>query len=115
MATIYPLGDRIKVLPLKASETFAGSKLVAPETSEHRDKPKEGVVLEIGRGRQLDNGMLVPLECEPGDVVQFSKYAGVVVFDEQVGFDVLLMREEEALGRKKRYDLPDVLPGDPRS
>jgi len=82
-------------------------------------------VLATGRGRLLDNGAVMTLECEPGDVVQFGKYAGIYVFDSSIGQDVILMREDEALGRKLRVDvvmawvshqgyaLPHV-PGDPR-
>lgn len=119
---IRPLGDRLKVLPLVPREKTAGG-IVMPEASDARDRPMEGVVLAVGRGRLLDSGALVPLECQTGDVVQFGKFAGIHVFDEQVGYDVLLMREDEALGRKLRGDLDMTrhgtldsyhVPGDPR-
>lgn len=113
MATIYPLGDRLKVLPLRMPETTKGG-IVIPDAAEARQRPQHGVVLGAGRGKTLESGAVVPLECEPGDVVAFGKYAGIVVFDELVGFDVLLMREDEALGRQRRDELPVVLAGDPR-
>jgi chaperonin GroES len=115
MATIYPLGDRLKVLPLRRPESTRGGILM-PETSEERERPKEGIVLAVGVGRcgEYDGAVRYPLECEVGDVVQFGKYAGIVVFDDEVGFDVLLMREDEALGRKRRDELPAEIEGDPR-
>lgn len=113
MATIYPLGDRLKVLALLAPDVTKGG-IVIPDAAEVRQRPQHGVVLEVGRGRTLESGAVVPLECEPGDVVAFGKYAGIVVFDAELGLDVLLMREDEALGRQKRGELPAALPGDPR-
>lgn len=113
MATIYPLGDRLKVLALLAPDTTRGG-IVIPDAAEVRQRPQHGVVLEVGRGKTLETGAVVPLECEPGDVVAFGKYAGIIVFDEAIGHDVLLMREDEALGRQKRDELPATLPGDPR-
>ena len=121
-ASIHPLGDRLKVLPLKPAEATQGGILM-PEASEGRDRPLEGIVLAVGRGREFDNGRLVALECQIGDVVQFGKYAGIFVFDAAVGHDVILMREDEALGRKLERDITFVVhvgyarphvPGDPR-
>lgn len=96
---ILPLGDRLKVLPLVPRATTRNGILM-PEATAERERPMEGVVLALGRGRALESGAVVPLECQLGDVVQFGKYAGIHVFDEAVGHDVLLMREDEALGRK---------------
>lgn len=116
---IRPLGDRLKVLPLTPRAMTRGGILM-PEASEARDRPMEGLVLAVGRGRAIDSGMLVELECVVGDVVAFSKYAGIVVYDEAVGHDVLLMREDEALGRRavaftshEAWPIAHV-PGDPR-
>lgn len=108
------------MLPLVPKETTAGG-VIMPERTAERDRPMEGIVLAVGRGRPLDSGAIIPLECESGDVVQFGKFAGIVVFDEVVGYDVLLLREDEALGRKQKlslvnhegHDHPHV-PGDPR-
>jgi len=122
VAEIHPLGDRLKVLPLRPPEKSAGG-IVLPEASEARDRPLEGLVLAVGRGRQLESGAVVPLECQVGDVVQFGKYSGIYTSDEVVGFDVLLMREDEALGRKLAETLPRIthapghhrhIAGDPR-
>jgi co-chaperonin GroES (HSP10) len=94
-----------------------------PEASDARERPLEGIVLDVGRGRLTDDGIIIALECETGDVVQFGKYAGIYVFDASIGQDVLLMREDEALGRKFSYEVEvvkhpsyelDHVPGDPR-
>lgn len=107
---IHPLGDRLKVLPLRPPEKTEGG-IIMPETSQVRERPMEGIVLSVGRGRQLETGGVVPLECEPGDVVQFGRYAGIYVHDDLVGHDILLMREDEALGRKLAEELPRVSHG----
>src|SRR5262245_57858618 len=121
-AMVYPLGDRLKVLPLKPAEATAAG-IVMPEASESRDRPLSGLVLAVGRGRETTAGLVVELECEEGDVVHFGKYAGIYVFDESLGQDVILMREDEALGRQMARDIELVLhdgyhvrhvPGDPR-
>ena len=110
-ATIYPLGDRLKILPLRPRELTAGG-IVRPEMV--RDVPLEGLVLAVGRGRLLADGTVQPLECEVGDVVSFGKYAGIHIEDAGVGHDVILMREDEALGRRKRDELGADIEGDPR-
>jgi len=121
-AVVYPLGDRLKVLPLKPAETTE-SGIVIPEVSERRDRPMAGIVLAVGRGRETMAGLTVELECEEGDIVHFGRFAGIYVYDESVGQDVLLMREDEALGRQLANDIELVLhegyhvrhvPGDPR-
>jgi len=121
-ATVYPLGDRLKVLPLRPAEATAAG-IVMPETSDARDRPLAGIVLAVGRGQRTDNGYLIELECEEGDVVHFGKYAGIYIHDDSIGQDVILMREDEALGRSMAQDLELVMhdgynvrhvPGDPR-
>jgi chaperonin GroES len=120
-AELLPLGDRLKVLPLKPPIVTKGGILM-PESSQARDKPLSGLVLAIGRGRQLESGTVVPLECAEGDIVHFSKYAGVTVYDDAVGHEVLLIREDEALSRQRADDILVVthngaaghVPGDPR-
>lgn len=113
MAEIHPFGDRLKVLPLRPAAMTKGGILM-PQMTEERERPKEGLVLKVGRGRILETGAVVALESNVGDVVQFGKYAGVVVFDEEIGHDVLLMREDEALGRKLAKDVGTEVAGDPR-
>src|SRR5262245_28718251 len=120
-ATILPLGDRLKVLPLRPPEATPSGILI-PEVSAERERPLSGLVLAGGRGT-TQGGVLAPLECLPGDVVYFGKYAGIYVFDAEIGQDVMLMREAEALGRQKEGDIALVehdghhglhVPGDPR-
>jgi chaperonin GroES len=121
-AVIHPLGDRLKVLPLVPAEATSGG-IVMPETTEARDRPLEGLVLAVGRGADDVRGVTLPLECEVGDIVVFGRYAGIYIHDRVIEQDVLLMREDEALGRIFRLDVELVrhetcdfehVPGDPR-
>ena len=61
-AELLPLGDRLKVLPLRPPQATK-SGILMPESSQARDKPLSGLVLAIGRGRTLETGAIVPLEC----------------------------------------------------
>lgn len=99
---LTPIGDRLKVLPLRPPATTKGG-LYLPETSSARERPQQGLVLAAGRGHVVGT-RLVPLECDKGDVVAFGSYAGVSVSDGN-GLDVLLMRESEVLGRKPARQL----------
>jgi len=111
VAEIHPLGDRIKVLPLLPQDKSKGG-IIIPEAA--KDRPVEGLVLAVGRGKLLESGAIVPIEVEVGDVVQFGRYAGIHVPDEDLGLDIILMRDEECLGRKLKSELTHPLPGDPR-
>ena len=102
-AVIRPLGDRILVKRTEAEEKTAGG-IVLPESA--KEKPKEGKVIALGDGKQLDNGsrqtMSVKAKGErstfslkKNDRVLFSAYAGTEVkFD---GDEYLIMREEDVL------------------
>lgn len=69
---IQPLGDRVLVKPTKQEEKTK-SGIVLPDNSQ--EKPQEGNVMEVGRGKVVD-GLLQPLEIKKGDKVLFSKYGG---------------------------------------
>lgn len=87
---IQPLGDRIVVKPLEAEEKTKGGILL-PDTA--KEKPQEGKVAAIGKGKYLD-GKLVPLEVKVGDRVLYGKYSGTEVATKD-GEDYLIMREED--------------------
>ena len=91
-AVIRPLGDRILVKRTEAEEKTAGGILL-PESA--KEKPKEGKVISLGDGKQLDNGERSTFSLKKNDRVLFSAYAGTEVkFD---GDEYLIMREEDVL------------------
>ena len=90
--SLTPLGDRVVVKP-KAKDEMTSSGIVLPDTAS--EKPQEGSVLSVGRGRVLDNGMRVEMEVKAGDTVLFAKYAGTEVKLE--GEDYLVIRESDLL------------------
>ena len=89
---IKPLGDKILVERLEAEEVTAGG-IVLPDTA--KEKPKEGKVVAVGKGRALKDGTYAKFTVKPGDKVIFSSYAGTEV---KVGGDeYLIMSEEDVL------------------
>ncbi|PJF47585.1 MAG: co-chaperone GroES [Candidatus Thermofonsia Clade 3 bacterium] len=91
---IRPLADRVVVEPMEEEEvTFAGGKLVLPETA--KEKPQKGVVLAAGPGRKDDDGKLVPMDVKVGDQVLYAKYAGTEIKIE--GKKYLILKENDIL------------------
>ena len=88
-----PLHDRILVRRVEEAETARGG-IIIPDTA--KEKPQEGVVLAVGKGKSNDKGETFPLAVKEGDRVLFGKYAGTeITFDNE---QLLIMREEEVLG-----------------
>ncbi len=90
---IQPLGDRIIVKPLEAQEKTKGG-IVLPDSA--KEKPQEGKVVAVGKGKTLDNGSVQSPEVKTGDVVLYGKYSGTEVATKD-GDDVLIMREDDIL------------------
>jgi len=94
MATKFtPLHDRILIRRVEEAETTRGG-LIIPDSA--KDKPQEGEVLSVGRGKSNDEGKIFPLAVKEGDRVLFGKYAGTEI--KLDGEDFIIMREEEVLG-----------------
>jgi chaperonin GroES len=94
MATkLTPLHDRIVVRRVEESETTRGG-IIIPDTA--KDKPQEGQVISVGKGKTNEKGETFPLAVKEGDRVLFGKYAGTEIKID--GEDFLIMREEEVLG-----------------
>ena len=93
MATKFtPLHDRILVRREEASTTRGG--ILIPDSA--KDKPQEGAVISVGKGRSNEDGKVFPLAVKDGDHILFAKYAGTEIKID--GEDFLIMREEEVLG-----------------
>ena len=90
---IKPLADRIIVKPLEAQEKTKGG-IVLPDTV--KEKPQEGQVLAVGKGKVLDNGTVQALELKAGDRVLYGKYSGSEITTRE-GENVLIMREDDVL------------------
>jgi chaperonin GroES len=94
MATAFtPLHDRILVRRIEESETTRGG-IIIPDTA--KDKPQEGEIIAVGKGKSNEEGKVFPLEVKAGDRVLFGKYAGTEIKID--GEDFVIMREEEVLG-----------------
>ena len=90
---IQPLADRIVVKVLEAKEVTKGGILL-PETA--KEKPQEGKVIAVGKGKASDTGHIVPLEVKAGDRVLFAKYGSTEITTSE-GEELLIMKEEDVL------------------
>src|SRR2546426_11732090 len=94
MAKFTPLHDRILVRRVEESETTRGG-IIIPDTA--KDKPQEGEVISVGKGKVNEDGKVFPLAVKEGDRILFGKYAGTEI--KLDGEDFLIMKEEEVLGK----------------
>ena len=92
MAKVQPLGDRILIKPLEAQEKTKGG-IILPDTA--KEKPQEGQVVSVGKGKVLDSGKTEPVEVKVGDKVLYGKYSGTEIKVD--GEDHLIVREEDIL------------------
>ena len=91
---IRPLADRVVIESVEEEEqTFAGGKLVLPETA--KEKPQKGVILAVGPGRLDDDGKRQAMDVKVGDQVLYAKYAGTEVKIE--GRKLLILKESDIL------------------
>jgi len=90
---IRPLHDRVVVRRREEERTSAGG-IVIPDSA--TEKPIQGEVLAIGKGKILDNGDVRPLDVKVGDRVLFGKYSGTEV--KVSGEEVVVMREDDIMG-----------------
>ena len=90
---LKPLGDRIIVKPLDPEEKTKGG-IVLPDTA--KEKPQEGKVMAVGKGKILDNGNVQTPEVKVGDRILYGKYSGSEITTKD-GEELLIMREEDVL------------------
>lgn len=94
MSNIRPLHDRVVIRRVE-EETKSPGGIVIPDTAKG-EKPTEGTVISVGKGKLDANGKLCPMDVKEGDRVLFGKYAGHEV--ELKGEKYLIMREDDIMG-----------------
>jgi chaperonin GroES len=90
---IRPLQDRVIVKRVEEEEKTKGG-IIIPDTA--KEKPMEGKVIAVGKGKVLEDGKVHPLDVKAGDRVLFGKYSGTEVKID--GEEHLIMREDDILG-----------------
>ncbi len=90
---IRPLQDRILVKRIEEEGTTEGG-IIIPDTA--KEKPVEGKVIAVGKGKVSEDGKVMPLDVKKGDRILFGKYAGTEV--KIKGEEHLIMREDDVLG-----------------
>ena len=89
---IRPLHDRVIVKRLEEERTSPGG-IVIPDTA--AEKPVQGKVMAVGKGKILEDGKVRALDVKVGDKILFGKYSGTEVKVE--GEDLIVMREEDVM------------------
>jgi len=90
---IRPLQDRVIVKRIAEEEKTKGG-IIIPDTA--KEKPQEGKVIAVGKGKPNENGKVIPLDVKVGDRILFGKYSGSEIKID--GEEHLIMREEDILG-----------------
>jgi chaperonin GroES len=88
---LKPLADRVIVRALDAEEMTKGG-IVLPDTA--KEKPQEGEIVAVGKGKKLDDGSVQALEVKVGNRVLYGKYSGTEITTKD-GKEFLIMKEED--------------------
>jgi chaperonin GroES len=91
--TFTPLHDRILVRRIEEGETVRGG-IIIPDSA--KEKPQEGEVISVGKGKSNDEGKVFPLDVKAGDRILFGKWGGTEIKID--GEEFLMMKEDEVLG-----------------
>ena len=91
---IRPLYDRIVVKRIENQDEKTSGGLIIPDTA--KEKPQEGEVVAVGKGKRLEDGKVIGLDVQVGDRILFGKYSGSEI--KLDGNEYLIMREDEVLG-----------------
>ena len=89
---IRPLHDRVIVKRLEGESTSPGG-IVIPDSA--AEKPVQGKIMAVGKGKILEDGNVRPLDVKVGDKILFGKYSGTEVKID--GEELLVMREEDVM------------------
>ncbi|HMF74256.1 MAG TPA: co-chaperone GroES [Bryobacteraceae bacterium] len=90
---IRPLHDRVVVKRIEEGEAKHGT-LFIPDSA--KEKPQQGEVVAVGKGKKADDGKIVPCDVQVGDRILFGKYSGSDI--KLDGVEYMIMREDEILG-----------------
>ena len=90
---IQPLGDRVLVKPMEAKEVKRGG-IIIPDTA--KEKPQEGEVIAVGKGKVTEDGKVLPMDVKPGDRILYGKYSGNEIKIDDV--EHLIMHQDDILG-----------------
>ena len=90
---VRPLHDRIIVERLEEEEQEVGG-IIIPDTA--KEKPQQGKVVAVGKGKVKDDGGIAPMDVKDGDTILFGKYSGQEI--KLDGEEYLIMREDEVRG-----------------
>jgi len=90
---IRPLQDRVIVKRIEEDEKSKGG-IIIPDTA--KEKPQEGKVVAVGKGKVSDDGKIIPLDVKVNDRVLFGKYSGSEINID--GEEHMIMREDDILG-----------------
>ena len=90
---VRPLHDRLIVERIEDTEQMVGG-IIIPDTA--KEKPQQGKVLAVGKGKVKDDGTVTPLDVKAGDMVLFGKFSGQEISLD--GTEYFIMREDEILG-----------------
>ncbi len=90
---LRPLQDRVLVKRIAEEEKTKGG-IIIPDTA--KEKPQEGKIIAVGKGKLNEDGKVIPLQVKVGDKILFGKYSGSEIKID--GEEHLIMREEDILG-----------------
>jgi chaperonin GroES len=90
---IKPLGDRVLVKRIKEEDKTKGG-IIIPDTA--KEKPQEGKVVAVGKGKVSEDGKLITPEVKAGDKILFGKYSGSEI--KLDGEEHVVLREDDILG-----------------
>ncbi len=90
---VVPLGDRVLIRPLEKDEVKKNG-IIIPDTA--KEKPQEGKVIGVGKGKVSDEGKVLPMNVKVGDRVLYGKYSGTEIKID--GDDHLIVGQDDILG-----------------
>jgi chaperonin GroES len=90
---ITPLGDRVLVKPVEKEESRK-SGLIIPDTA--KEKPQQGLVVAVGKGKTTEEGKVLPMDVKKGDRILYGKYSGTEIKLDDV--DHLILHQDDILG-----------------
>jgi len=91
---IRPLQDRVIVKRLEEEVEKTKGGIIIPDTA--KEKPQQGKIIAVGKGKPNEDGKVTPLDVKVGDTILFGKYSGSEI--KLDGEEFLIMREDDVLG-----------------